>query len=426
MSGRRRANTGLMAAGIAVLMAAGAAQAQTDRPRPLQALERAFDNLRQLGERGAAAARERRSAGEGRRRAPAASPQIARLPHPRPAAALSSGPPREEPGAQSLRPEAAESADDARAPDPPAMDADRPPEPESAVAAIDPPEAADRPAEQAIRLPRSRPAPAEERPSVAATLSEPAPLQLPPPAAADLLETPPDLLALKPPVAAFDAIGELTRLPRPRPAANPALALLEPGEVERPPEAPMAPPVILSADEASCFDRLHALGVTFERADPIGSGACYVDVPLQVTALGSGVGVGSAVIMNCRTAEALALWVKDIMVPAARTHLRAAPTAIAPGSTYACRPRNNQEGAKLSEHARANAFDVMAIAFADRESLEVTARGSASPEGKFQAAIRQGSCSYFTTVIGPGSDAAHANHLHFDLAERSGGYRLCQ
>jgi hypothetical protein len=33
---------------------------------------------------------------------------------------------------------------------------------------------------------------------------------------------------------------------------------------------------------------------------------------------------------------------------------------------------------------------------------------------------------HFTTVLGPGSDAAHAHHLHVDLARRRGGYRMCQ
>jgi hypothetical protein len=82
-------------------------------------------------------------------------------------------------------------------------------------------------------------------------------------------------------------------------------------------------------------------------------------------------------------------------------------------------------GAKLSEHATANAFDVMSIAFADRPPIKIQARNPAFPEARFQAAIRAGSCAYFTTVLGPGSDASHHNHLHFDMAQRGGGYRLC-
>jgi hypothetical protein len=40
--------------------------------------------------------------------------------------------------------------------------------------------------------------------------------------------------------------------------------------------------------------------------------------------------------------------------------------------------------------------------------------------------MRQSACTRFTTVLGPGSDRDHETHLHVDLAERRGGYRICQ
>jgi len=30
------------------------------------------------------------------------------------------------------------------------------------------------------------------------------------------------------------------------------------------------------------------------------------------------------------------------------------------------------------------------------------------------------------TVLGPGSDGYHEEHIHLDLAERHNGYRICQ
>jgi hypothetical protein len=193
-------------------------------------------------------------------------------------------------------------------------------------------------------------------------------------------------------------------------------------------QAPIAPPAptVLSSSDDACMKRLGELGVQFARMPPIDpGGACPVAAPLKVDSFGSGVAVAPGATMNCRTAEAVALWVRDVLVPQSKAHLGAVPTHIVAGSTYACRGRNNQPGAKLSEHAQANAFDVMAIAFADRPPLEIAPRGTADPEARFQAQIRQKSCAYFTTVLGPGSDASHANHLHFDLAERRGDYRLC-
>ena len=42
--------------------------------------------------------------------------------------------------------------------------------------------------------------------------------------------------------------------------------------------------------------------------------------------------------------------------------------------------------------------------------------------------LRTAACGWFTTILGPGSDAAHATHWHLDI-ERHGSsdrYRICQ
>jgi hypothetical protein len=37
-------------------------------------------------------------------------------------------------------------------------------------------------------------------------------------------------------------------------------------------------------------------------------------------------------------------------------------------------------------------------------------------------------CGWFTTILGPGSDPAHADHLHVDIQQHgsSDRYRICQ
>jgi hypothetical protein len=44
----------------------------------------------------------------------------------------------------------------------------------------------------------------------------------------------------------------------------------------------------------------------------------------------------------------------------------------------------------------------------------------------FRQRLREAACHRFNTVLGPGSDAYHADHIHVDLAERAHGYRMCQ
>jgi len=40
-------------------------------------------------------------------------------------------------------------------------------------------------------------------------------------------------------------------------------------------------------------------------------------------------------------------------------------------------------------------------------------------------AVRGGACGYFTTVLSPDYNAAHADHFHLDQAKRLGGWGAC-
>jgi hypothetical protein len=44
----------------------------------------------------------------------------------------------------------------------------------------------------------------------------------------------------------------------------------------------------------------------------------------------------------------------------------------------------------------------------------------------FRQRVRDAACRRFNTVLGPGSDPYHAEHIHVDLAERAHRYRMCQ
>jgi hypothetical protein len=122
----------------------------------------------------------------------------------------------------------------------------------------------------------------------------------------------------------------------------------------------------------------------------------------------------------------LTRWTFDAVAPAASRELESRPKQIAIGTSYECRGRNRQAGAKLSEHAFGDAVDVMGFQFDTGITMQVGPLAAETPEGRFQAAIRGEACSYFTTVLGPGSDESHKDHLHLDLKSRAKGFRLCQ
>jgi hypothetical protein len=118
--------------------------------------------------------------------------------------------------------------------------------------------------------------------------------------------------------------------------------------------------------------------------------------------------------------------VQESVLPEAERLLGARPRKVLIGTSYECRSQNRQAGVKLSEHAFANALDIMGWEFETRRPIAVAPRQDESPEAMFLAVIRAKACEHFTTVLGPGADAAHANHLHLDLRERKRGAKLCQ
>ena len=233
-------------------------------------------------------------------------------------------------------------------------------------------------------------------------------------------------LAVGPPadLSAEAATAEPVSPPRARPA------IVEP--VRLPDARPQAPAqneaAIGDGSSEACLARLRSLGVKFSAAAPIAAGGgCRVLAPVAITEIAPGVRLTPDSRLNCRAAEALANWMRDVVLPAARTDLGSRPAAVVHDSTYVCRRRNGRPDGKLSEHATGNAIDIRAIAFAGRDTLPIRIRnGRASTEKRFQARLRKGACRYFSTVLGPGTDAAHASHFHFDLARRKNGYRLCE
>jgi len=126
--------------------------------------------------------------------------------------------------------------------------------------------------------------------------------------------------------------------------------------------------------------------------------------------------------LQCSMAEVLAEWIRADVGPAAAT--LGAPLATITGyDSYECRGRNNILGAKLSEHGKGNAIDIGAIKLKNGATFTLTDPQVSKP---FREQMRTLACARFTTVLGPGSDGYHEEHVHLDLAERSHGYRICQ
>lgn len=183
----------------------------------------------------------------------------------------------------------------------------------------------------------------------------------------------------------------------------------------------------MPAEEVACRARLKELGVSFsEEASVQEASGCTVDWPVSVTALPSDVELRPAATMTCSMAEATATFVEKNATPLSQRMLGSRLVAIDQVSSYVCRPRT--DGAKLSEHAFANALDWGGLELDDgaRVAVQHYDRRTQPDEARFMAALRKAACGPFKTVLGPGSDADHADHFHFDLAERRNGGTWCR
>ena len=191
-----------------------------------------------------------------------------------------------------------------------------------------------------------------------------------------------------------------------------------------------APPIEKEdpATYATCKAALAKLGVTFKDVAPIDDGeGCGIDKPIEVTTIGGGVALIPPGTMRCQTAVNLARWTRDVVVPMLK---KAQPAeklaAVDQASAYICRKRNGASTGKISEHARGTAIDIAGFTFQSGKTFTIAPREEEPTlNGAFQRSIAAAACLYFSTVLDPGSDAAHETHLHLDTLKRKGGYRYC-
>ncbi len=207
-----------------------------------------------------------------------------------------------------------------------------------------------------------------------------------------------------------------------------------------PPASPVAmtaayprfsPPVLepgpaLPASEVQCRQQLRRLGVTFRDLTPIDQGgACRIDHPVQVSGLAGSIEMKPAATLTCDMALAFASWAKSELNPSARWRYLSGVKTIHQGSSYSCRRIAGTSVA--SEHSKGNALDVMRIELRNGKDIDVRKPGWFSFREKgLLNNVRAGGCEYFTTVLGPGYDAAHADHFHFDIKNRRNGRVACR
>jgi hypothetical protein len=221
------------------------------------------------------------------------------------------------------------------------------------------------------------------------------------------------------------AAGSATSVPLPR--ARPVQAPPPPADANAEDagltdaEEPQGPP-----PPSACRLRLTSDLAVAPSLPPItGPGNCGAPDVVRLEAVlladGSRIGINPPAVLRCTMAEAVVGWVREEAAPRV-LKLGAALRTIENFDSFDCRGRNRIPGAQLSEHGKANALDVRALRLVNGKLIDPTDPDVAKD---FREGLRASVCARFTTVLGPGSDGYHENHVHMDLAERRGGYRLC-
>jgi hypothetical protein len=167
-----------------------------------------------------------------------------------------------------------------------------------------------------------------------------------------------------------------------------------------------------------------------QRASLGGPGSCSVAQPFEMAgALGGEVSLRPSALLRCEMVPAVEKWTAEVVQSGARRHFGQRVVEIKVAASYACRTRNGIAGAKISEHAHANALDVSAFQLEDGHWVTVKQGWWGSPrERAFLRDMHAGACETFTTVLGPYADVYHRDHFHFDLAwhGKDGRTRVCK
>lgn len=223
-------------------------------------------------------------------------------------------------------------------------------------------------------------------------------------------------------------------LPPPRPVEVPS-----PAKTPAPPrEAPLGPNVDAppnSANADSCVQSLRAAGFEIEPAEQPKSSndLCRIEAPVRLKRVPVPAEPATAVrltdepVLACRFAGPFGRWIGDLVAPLIVGAKGAELRAVRTGPGYECRNRNGAATGKLSAHAAGLAIDIAAFELANGSTLRIKPESHDGPDPALSS-LRTAACGWFTTILGPGSDEAHHDHLHVDIEQHgsSDRYRICQ
>ena len=149
--------------------------------------------------------------------------------------------------------------------------------------------------------------------------------------------------------------------------------------------------------------------------------------PAAAALTASPAAVSPAATLACPLVSALDRFVSESVQPAAARWLGQQVIEIKQISAYSCRGMNGDPSARISEHAFGNALDVAAFTLDDGRRITVKDGWHGMPEEQgFLRDVQGAACQQFTTVLAPGSNQYHYDHIHVDLMRRASRRIICE
>jgi len=187
-----------------------------------------------------------------------------------------------------------------------------------------------------------------------------------------------------------------------------------------------------SSPPAASYPQRNSSSAPYTLHEPVPPGV-EEHVPLgpprdpSVTASVGPVEVKPVATLACPLVSALDQWIATAVQPVALRWFHQPVVEIKQISAYSCRGMNGNPNAHISEHAFGNALDIASFVLADGHKVTVQYGWRGSPEEQaFLHDVQLAACNEFTTVLAPGANIYHYNHIHVDLMRRYSGRRICQ
>ena len=171
--------------------------------------------------------------------------------------------------------------------------------------------------------------------------------------------------------------------------------------------------------------RLRRSGVVFRKvADRTGPRGCRIKDAIEITEV-AGIKLSKPSIVTVALAERFDVWMREVVVPAAKEELGAEVAKLWVFGSYSCRFARGRRwggvGRRLSQHAYANAIDIGGMWLGTGELINIRKDWRRRGRRVFLRRIALKGCEVFSVVLTPDYDWVHRNHLHWDAA----GHKLC-